>query len=230
MLLLYDKKIEDGEFSLSADQSHHCLSVLRMAVGEKLLVSNGFGDVFDAEIIATSGKICTVAAIEQDMSFKRPACNIHLALAPTKNFDRVEWAVEKAVEIGVTAITPLLTSRCERRVVKLERLEKIVTSAASQSLKSVLPTLHELTDFNQFVAENKAGLIAHCNDGYDKIEIPKSVADYTILIGPEGDFSPSEVDAAIAAGYRSVTLGEQRLRTETAAIYAVIASTIFSKL
>lgn len=230
MLLIYDKGMSLGRNALSAAQSHHCSAVLRMSVGQELLVGDGKGAIYKVKIVESSKKICIVETVESIAGFGCQKYGINLAIAPTKNFERVEWAVEKAVEIGVDSITPILTSRCERKVVKYERLEKIVASAAGQSLKAFLPTLNELTDFEKFVAENPGGLIPHCNEQYNRITMPKGEANYTILIGPEGDFSPSEVEMAVSCGYRGITLGNERLRTETAAIYALIEASLFSKM
>lgn len=228
MLLLYDKLITGGLHDLSKEQSHHCLGVLRMSVGERLQVSNGAGELFECEIVGTTGKICSLRTLSQTHSTSTRSYSLHLAIAPTKNIDRTEWAIEKAVEIGVDRITMLLTSHSERKTVNMERLERVVISAAGQSLKTYLPRIEPLTRFDDFLRENPCGLIAHCNDGYEKIKIPCGMENYTILIGPEGDFSSVEVDAALKTGYRSITLGGERLRTETAAVYASCACAIFN--
>lgn len=228
MLLLYDKLITGGLHDLSKEQSHHCLGVLRMSVGGRLQVSNGEGELFECEIVGTAGKVCSLRTLSQTHSALTRGYGLHLAIAPTKNIDRTEWAIEKAVEVGVDRITMLLTSHSERKTVNMERLERVVTSAAGQSLKTYLPRIEPLMRFEDFLKDNQGGLIAHCNDGYEKTSIPSGMKNYTILIGPEGDFSPIEVDIATATGYRSITLGNERLRTETAAVYASCACAILN--
>ncbi|MBL4675635.1 MAG: RNA methyltransferase, partial [Mucilaginibacter sp.] len=149
---------------------------------------------------------------------------LHIAIAPTKNLDRIEWFLEKATEIGIDEISLVICQRSERKEAKVERLDKIITSAIKQSIKAYHPKLNAPVSFNQFVKQNFDGdkYIAHCADG-EKAELTQSfekLGRYLILIGPEGDFSPAEVDAALQNGYRALTLGESRLRTETAALEA----------
>jgi len=150
--------------------------------------------------------------------------SLHLAVAPTKNIDRFEWFLEKATEIGVNEITPIICEHSERKVLKMDRLQKVVQSAMKQSLRTYLPILHEPVPFKDLMEKDHSGIlfIAHCQEE-EKLELKRRVAPdkkITILIGPEGDFSPSEIDLAYEKGFLSVSLGESRLRTETAAIYA----------
>lgn len=234
MQLFYDRNFTgSGTAELTAAQSHHCVNVMRMGVGDELWVSDGAGTIYECRLVEAHAKHCTVEVVgiakKEDAKCKY---RIELAVAPTKNIERTEWLVEKAVEVGVASFTPIVCRRSERKTVKLERLERIVESASAQSQKAWLAELGDVTPFEEFVAAHPSGLIAHCNDdggGVPKIEIPYGQEHYTILIGPEGDFAPEEVAFAIAHGYRSITLGEERLRTETAALYAAIEAAVKSR-
>ncbi|MEG1414293.1 MAG: RsmE family RNA methyltransferase [Mucinivorans sp.] len=212
---------------LTAAQSHHCVNVLRMGVGAPLWVSDSQGTIYECRVCTANAKQTQVEITSIKKEYARRPYRLDLAVAPTKNFDRMEWLIEKATEVGIDSFTPLLTEHSERKVVKTERLMRIMESAAAQSQKAYLPQLNEMTSFADFVATHPAGLIAHCIDQAQerKITMPKET-NYTILIGPEGDFSPAELNSALAAGYRGLDLGPSRLRTETAALYAVIAAAI----
>ena len=225
MQLFYSKQINDNnsQFAFSKDESKHIVRVLRKKAGQPLHVTNGKGAIFYCEIALANDKNCLVNILEKHIQPK-PKYQLHLAVAPTKMNDRYEWFLEKATEIGVSEITPIICDHSERKVVKLERFNKIIESALKQSLNAYFPILNEPVTFKEFVEltnhENK--LIAHCED-QKKISLKKVIqpkTSYLILIGPEGDFSPNEIKLALQKDFTPVSLGETRLRTETAAIVA----------
>ncbi|MFD2786609.1 16S rRNA (uracil(1498)-N(3))-methyltransferase [Hymenobacter rubripertinctus] len=210
-------------YTLPEDESKHAVRVLRLSAGDAVVLVNGQGGVFGAEVADANPKRCQLRVVGHEVLPRRPY-GVHLAVAPTKNLDRMEWLVEKATEIGVDTITFLRCARSERRELKLERLEKIAVSALKQSGQAWLPRLVELTDYARFLptAVPATTFIAHLEDG-ERTPLARvaAAADCCILIGPEGDFTPDEIAAAFARGIRPVTLGSSRLRTETAALAAV---------
>lgn len=227
MQLFYNPTLTETttEFSFTKEESKHISKVLRKEQGDVLKLTNGLGYFFEAEIIHSSPKQCLAKILsfekEEALSYK-----LHLAVAPTKLNDRYEWFLEKATEIGVSEITPIICDRSERRMVKLERFQKKMESAAKQSLKAYFPKLNVPITLKNFIKSQEEAksqkLIAHCENSL-KTSLKKIVianSNYTILIGPEGDFSNSEINTAIKAGFKAVSLGESRLRTETAAIVA----------
>ncbi len=210
---------------LPQEEAAHAIRVLRLSEGDEVMLTDGKGSFYRAKIDMISGKRCYVRIVETTTPEPLWYGHLHLAMAPTKNMDRIEWFAEKATEIGVDEITFLDCRYSERRVVKTERIEKILVSAMKQSLKPTLPRLNGMTSFDKFVAQPFVGqkFIAHCYEG-DKESLQRALApgeDALVLIGPEGDFSPEEVEKAIAHGFRPITLGKSRLRTETAALVAV---------
>lgn len=230
--LFYISDLSNGLARLDEEESRHLLIVLRKKEGDRLRVTDGKGFFYEAEIAETGKKHAMVRILSQTaVPSGRPA-RLHLAIAPTKNMDRFEWFLEKATEIGVDTVTPLLCDRSERTVVRIDRLEKILVSAMKQSLRAQLPLLHPLTPFLQVVknAGEVAKYLAWCAD--EPLPHLKSVlqsnADTLIAIGPEGDFSKKEVEAALLAGFKGVGLGEARLRTETAGVFAVACYNLFS--
>ena len=212
-------------WELSDEEAAHALRVLRLTVGAELEITDGKGNLYRTAIASIAGKHCYVepcAPLEKPKNWRG---NVHIAIAPTKNMDRIEWFAEKATEIGFDELTFLDCRFSERRVVKPGRVEKILVSAMKQSLKPTLPTLNGMTPFNKFVAQPFTGqkFIAHCYEG-DKEPLMQALTpgeDALVLIGPEGDFSPEEVQLAIQHGFQPITLGKSRLRTETAALVAV---------
>lgn len=223
MALFYAPDIEHS-LELPDDEATHCLRVLRLGVGSELDITDGKGSFYKAVISEISGKHCFVELKETLRMPKGWHGRLHIAIAPTKNMDRIEWFVEKAVEIGIDELTFLNCRFSERKVVKNERVERIVVSAMKQSLKPYKTTLNEVVDFKKFIEKtiNGTKYIAHCYET-EKImlkNVIKSGDDVTILIGPEGDFSPEEVQMAVDAGYSPVSLGNSRLRTETAGLVA----------
>ncbi len=223
MALFYVPDIAD-RWELSEEEAAHCLRVLRLSVGDPLEITDGKGTLYKAEISSIAGKHCYVEAKETIAMPKNWRGNIHIAIAPTKNMDRIEWLAEKATEIGLDAITFLNCRFSERKVIKTERIERIVISAMKQSLKYTKPLVGEMVDFKKFIATPRPGakFIAHCYDSERMLlkDLLCEGEDATILIGPEGDFSPEEVELAVQAGYRPVSLGSSRLRTETAGLAA----------
>lgn len=226
MQLFYNTTIAKETTQLTFDkvESRHIVKVLRKKEGDALHITNGKGSLFVAEIVVANDKKCTVQIVEHRHIPNNRGYYLHIAIAPTKNNDRMEWFLEKATEIGIDEITPIICDNSERRTVKLQRFQKIVQSAMKQSLQYHLPLLHEPKKFSDFILEEIEGskYIAHCEDG-EKSGLNSMVTPaetVTILIGPEGDFSSKEIEKAIEKGYKPVSLGENRLRTETAAMVA----------
>lgn len=223
MALFYVPDIAE-RWELSEEEAAHALRVLRSNIGDELDITDGKGNLYKSVISSIAGKHCYVEAKEVLPMPKGWSGDIHIAVAPTKNMDRIEWLAEKATEIGLDAITFLNCRFSERKVVKCDRVERIVVSAMKQSLKYNKPVVGEMTDFKKFISQERPGekYIAHCYDGEKNLlkDIHPAGCDATILIGPEGDFSPEEVKMAMEAGYKPVSLGNSRLRTETAALAA----------
>lgn len=209
---------------LPAEEAQHCTRVLRLSQGDEITLTDGRGYFYTAEITAASTKRCLVAIKETIYQEPLWPCHLHLAVAPTKNMDRNEWFAEKATEIGLNELTFLNCRFSERKVIKPERIEKILVSAMKQSLKARLPQLNEMTTFDTFIEQDFRGqkFIAHCYEGEKPLlrNIVRKGEDALVLIGPEGDFSPEEVEKAIAKGFIPISLGRSRLRTETAALVA----------
>ena len=227
MQLFYHPEIaaEAKEATFPKDESKHIVKVLRKRTGDVLDITNGSGNFFKAEIIAASPSNCTVKILEATSEQPLPY-HLHLAVAPTKLNDRFELFLEKATEIGISEISPIICDHSERKVIKEERYERIIQSAMKQSLKAHIPKLNEAQSFSDFLETTKTfngdRFIAHCEET-NRFSLKQKLQpkrDVLILIGPEGDFSPSEIEQAIQVGFSPVMLGESRLRTETAAIVA----------
>lgn len=209
---------------LPTEEAQHCTRVLRLSQGDEITLTDGKGYFYKAEITAANSKRCMVDI--KETIFQEPAwpCHLHIAVAPTKNMDRNEWFAEKATEIGFDELTFLNCRFSERKVIKTERIEKILVSAMKQSLKARLPKLNEMTDFDTFIDQDFHGqkFIAHCYEGEKPFlkDVVHKGENALVLIGPEGDFSPEEVEKALAKGFMPISLGKSRLRTETAALVA----------
>ncbi|MBF6642385.1 16S rRNA (uracil(1498)-N(3))-methyltransferase [Flavobacterium sp. J49] len=225
MQLFYNPSITEtaNSFVFDKEESKHIIKVLRKKEGDVLFVTNGLGVLFKTEITVASDNKCTVKinSFEQQ---EKPKFHLHLAVAPTKMNERYEWFLEKAAEIGIQEITPIICEHSERKVIKIDRFQKILESAMKQSLHFYLPKLNEPIAFKDFVKKESRGqkFIAHCEET-DKKSLKnelKNNEDVTILIGPEGDFSVKEIQLALEQSYIPVSLGQTRLRTETAAIVA----------
>ena len=215
---------------LPADEASHAVRVLRMKPGDEMVLMDGVGTFFKAEVAVASPHHCVYRVLEETPQLPQWHGRYHIAMAPTKLMDRTEWMLEKVTEIGVDEVSLLNCDNSERRVAKPARLEKILVSAMKQSRKAWKPVLNDMAAFRKFVSEPRGGtkFIAHCYEEiprtylYDELcgrDVSEAV---TVLIGPEGDFTPDEVRMAVDAGYVSVHLGQSRLRTETAAMVAVM--------
>jgi 16S rRNA (uracil1498-N3)-methyltransferase len=225
MQLFYTPDIESEIFDLPEDESKHCTKVLRKVEGDVIDMVDGKGFFYKAEILQVHKKHTKLKVVEKHAEEKIRDYRLHVAMAPTKNIDRFEWFIEKATEIGIDEITPLLCDHSERKVVKIEKLNKRIVSAMKQSLKATKPILNELTKCKDFINSCKAESlnIAHCyaNDLKHIKTYIASEKDIIVMIGPEGDFSPEEVKLAVEKGFNEISLGKARLRTETAGLYAV---------
>jgi len=235
MQLFYNPHItpETKQITFDKTESRHIIRVLRKKLGDQLFITNGKGVLFISEISIADDKKCLVNIISVNEKSKSWDYYLHIAIAPTKNMDRFEWFLEKATEIGIDEITPIICERSERKIIKSERLEKIIESAMKQSLKFHLPKLNPLISFNDFVNKDFKGdlFIAHCEKTNRKKLIKNLTPNHktTILIGPEGDFSLLEIEKAFQRNYIPVTLGESRLRTETAGVVAANMISFFNQ-
>ena len=225
MQLFYNPNINESteSFSFDKEESKHIIKVMRKKGGDILFVTNGLGFLFKTEIVLGSDIKCTVKIVSIEKS-EQPKYHLHLAVAPTKMNDRYEWFLEKATEMGISEITPIICDHSERKFVKSDRFDKIVQSAMKQSVQFYLPKLNEPITFKEFIKQKNEGLllIAHCEETAKKSlkSVVKPNESVTLLIGPEGDFSNKEITQALENKYIPVTLGATRLRTETAAIVA----------
>lgn len=223
MQLFYLPDIESDTCFLEKEESRHCIKVLRYRRGDILKITNGKGVLAQARITEANPERCTVE-ISERLFIPKNNSGLHIAIAPTKNSDRLEWFAEKATEIGIDVITPVFCEHSERTTLNIHRLEKVVLSAMKQSLKSWLPVVNLPVSFREFISYKSDGLkfIAYCETGReDKLHnYLKNGVPVTIMIGPEGDFSTEEVRMAIEKGFIPVSLGESRLRTETAGLVA----------
>jgi 16S rRNA (uracil1498-N3)-methyltransferase len=224
MQVFYTPDIQKITYTLNHEESKHAVKVLRMEAGDEICMVDGHGGLYYGIIDEPDAKKCVIRVIEKIEQYGRRNYSLHLAIAPTKNIDRMEWFFEKATEIGFDEITPLLCQRSERKNLNQERMEKIILSAMKQSVKAYKPVLHPMTKFTNFIENATDGtkLIAHCMEN-PKPSLKSKVAGkqkFIVLIGPEGDFSPEEVEQAKQLGFEEVHLGKSRLRTETAGIVA----------
>ena len=225
MQLFYNSSINENteSFFFDKEESKHIIKVLRKKDNDILLVTNGLGYLFKTEITLASDSKCTVKILSAVKS-ETPQFHLHLAVAPTKMNERFEWFLEKATEIGIHEITPILCDRSERKVINQERFEKIILTAMKQANVLFLPKLNKFKTFKEFMQVKNEGmqLIAHCEETSKKSlkSVLKPNQNVTVLIGPEGDFSEKEIQLATAQNFTAVSLGNTRLRTETAAIVA----------
>lgn len=226
MQLFYTPDITNNSpvYYLSEEESKHCIRVLRLQLADHVQLIDGRGGLYEAEIIDAHPKKVALNLISQQQEYAKRNHYLHLAVAPTKNLERLEWLLEKATEIGIDEISMIICQRSERKEAKPERLNKIVTSAIKQSLKAYHPVLNEVTPFQKLITQPFDGqkFIAHCEPGRKLAlkDLVKPNGCYLVLIGPEGDFSPKEIEEALRNGFEPITLGNSRLRTETAALEA----------
>ena len=215
---------------LPSDEAMHALRVLRMKEGDEMMLMDGQGNYYRAEVTLAQSKHCFYEIKEQMPQERQWKGHLHLAIAPTKMMERMEWMTEKAVEVGLDELSFLNCQFSERRQVKIPRIQKIMISAVKQSHKAWITQLNEMVSFDAFIRQSREGrkYIAHCYEEvprtylFDELRQSADTGDTTVLIGPEGDFSIEEVRQAVAAGYISVHLGKSRLRTETAGLSAVM--------
>ncbi len=234
MQLFYAPDLTPPDYTLSEEESKHCIRVLRLRIADTLHITDGRGNLYTCTITDDNPRRCAVRVTATQSEVERLPYALTMAVAPTKNADRFEWFLEKATEVGITTILPLETDHSERRVFKSERGEKVITSAMKQSLKAYRPTLEPLTSFRDAVTRPFDGrrLIAHCDPPQSAAgkrylpDVLRAGEQAMILIGPEGDFSPEEIAFALASGCEEITLGTQRLRTETAALTAVVMASV----
>lgn len=234
MQLFYAPDIAPPLHTLAEEESKHCVRVLRLGRGDDIHITDGRGNLFCCRITDDDPRRCTVQVTSVEREYEKLPYALTMAVAPTKNADRFEWFLEKATEVGVTSIIPLDAAHSERRIFKPERGEKVITAAMKQSLKAFRPLLHPLTPFREAVTAPFDGrkFIAHCDAARSpagKTYFPSTLRRgeaALVLIGPEGDFSPEEIDLALANGFEEITLGRQRLRTETAALAAVVMAAV----
>lgn len=235
MELFYSQDIEGGICRLDHDESGHCIKVLRHRAGDEISVIDGRGTLHKCRITSDNHKGVEAVVVESVSDWGSHPYKLHLAVCPTKNNDRFEWFAEKACEMGFDELSPVIGDHSERRVLKTARVEKILVSAAKQSLKAAVPVVNEPVSVKEFIAANAAKnglkMIAYC---FDDERVPRRSikdvlnrydgTDVTVMIGPEGDFSHEEAELALQAGFIPVHLGASRLRTETAAIAAAAAA------
>jgi len=225
MHVFYTPDISHSEYILNEEESRHCMKVLRLVIGDLVHLIDGRGGLYEAEIVGESKKNVTLRVLKTTAEYQKRNHSLHIAVAPTKNIDRLEWFLEKATEIGIDQITPLICDRSERRIVKEDRLNKVITSAVKQSLQAYHPVLNEAVSFASFIGGQSADykMIAHCMDDEPRrfiSQISSPGKSYLVLIGPEGDFTPGEIQLALQNDFKPLTLGNTRLRTETAALAA----------
>lgn len=236
MQLFYAPEISLPCYTLTEEESKHCVRVLRMRVGDELHLTDGRGTMYRCKVVDDNAKRCTVEVVDSTPEYEKMTYGLTMAVAPTKNIDRYEWFLEKATEVGITEIYPIECDHSERRQIKAEREEKVITSAVKQSLKAYHPTLHPMTDIREVITMDFAGekYIAHCNDSLSERpylgSLIKKGGNNLILIGPEGDFSEEEITFAVQNGFKAISLGKERLRTETAAVVATVVTATINKL
>ncbi len=224
--------------TLSEEESRHAVRVLRLVTGDEIHITDGEGNLYHCHVTVADQRHCEVEVDSTETEYEKLPYRLIMAVAPTKNNDRFEWFLEKATEVGIDSIIPLESAHSERRVYKEERGEKVITSAMKQSLKAYHPHLRGITPFKKLMEEEFSGrkFIAHCADSRTekgKVYLPDTLLkgeDALILIGPEGDFSDEEIDMAVAHGFEEITLGTQRLRTETAAVTAVVMTSVINTM
>lgn len=225
MQIFYAPGIKGDTYILDEKESRHCIRVLRMVKGTEVKLIDGKGNLYEGKISKPDIKGCLINVYRVIPDFEKRPYRLHIAVSPLKNTDRLEWFIEKSVEIGIDEITPVICRNTEKQNVKFDRLNNIIISAMKQSLKAKLTLLNDVCSFEDFINSDLRGnkLIAHCNSEIERKGINKVYSkfeDVVILIGPEGDFSGEEIKSSIEKGYKPVHLGSSRLRTETAGIAA----------
>ena len=202
MHVFYTPDITSSEYILNEEESRHCMKVLRLVIGDVVHLIDGRGGLYEAEITGESKRNVSLHVMKTSEGYSKRNHHLHIAVAPTKNIDRLEWFLEKATEIGIDQITPLICERSERKIVKEDRLNKVITSAVKQSLQAYHPLLNEAVNFKDFIGGQTAAfkMIAHCIDDEPRnfiSQLTNPGQSYLVLIGPEGDFSPAEIQQAL---------------------------------
>ncbi len=234
MQLFYAPDINGETYTFDETESNHCIRVLRKTQGDTIHIINGSGTLFTCEITDAHPKHCSIIVRQTQHDYGALPYRLHLAVAPTKNMDRYEWMIEKATEIGVESFIPVECAHSERRTIKNERLEKIIVSAAKQSLKAFLPKLEPMCRFEDFISRDFGTaqlFIGHCAEENNRKLLKDLLSpgnEYIILIGPEGDFSSEELDMAFQKGFQAISLGNSRLRTETAGLMATAITAVIN--
>ena len=234
MQIFYSKSLNEDLIRLEKDESRHCARVLRMREQQRIGVVDGAGTLCIAELLDVNPDSTIAKVIDRKENFGARPFSLHLAVAPTKNIDRFEWLLEKSTECGIDEITPVICEKSERRVIKPQRLEKILLSAMKQSVRAYLPRLNPAVKLEHFLNNpfNGTAVIAHCGEG-KRSNLQNTYTaggNLLILVGPEGDFSGEEVDLALEQGYRAISIGQHRLRTETAALTLCIQANTMNGL
>jgi len=231
MNIFYTHNVVGNTGILDETESHHCIKVLRLQTGDEVSLVDGKGGFYNCIIAMANPKSCVLEIKKSQLEFGKRNFSLHIAIAPTKNIERFEWFLEKATEIGIDEITPIICERSERKILREDRLEKVITSAMKQSLKAYHPVLNKLMVFDKFIDAEFSGekFIAHCMESnrQDLIKLKPESNNFCLLIGPEGDFSEKEIQKSVSKGFMPVSLGTSRLRTETAGI---VACQIFADL
>lgn len=224
MTIFYTPDISSFRYTLNEEESAHAVRVMRMKAGDEITLTDGRGGWYKACVAKPHHRYCDVEVLEHQAEYGKRPYRLHIGIAPTKNIDRFEWFIEKATEIGVDEITPLLCEHSERKHINIERLQRVMVAAMKQSKKAYVPQLHEMAAFGVWVREMTGNqrCIAHCGEGDRQSlkTICREGQDTVIAIGPEGDFSPQEVTQAVTHGFKEITLGTSLLRTETAGVAA----------
>ncbi|MEN8826641.1 MAG: 16S rRNA (uracil(1498)-N(3))-methyltransferase [Wenyingzhuangia sp.] len=233
MTLSISERIEptDTSFVFDKDESRHLIKVLRKTEGENVYISDGKGHLFHSVIAVANEKKCLVNILKVEKKTKDRNFHLHIAIAPTKLNDRYEWFLEKAVEIGIDEITPIICKNSERKVIKKDRMKKIIHAAVKQSLQAYVPKFNDAIALDTFLNQQKGSqkFIAHCEDEKNKKflqDLVKPKNDVLILVGPEGDFTPKEIEKSINLDFIPISLGKNRLRTETAGVYITSLMTL----
>ncbi len=234
MHVFYSDLIEGNSHVLDKEESHHCVRVLRLRTGDKLFLTDGKGLWCTARLEDANPRASRLTIEEQQREYGRRSFHLHVAIAPTKQIDRFEWFLEKATECGIDEITPVLCQQSERRVIKPERLQKVIAGAMKQSMRAYLPRLNPALSLQDFLGQElpSQAFIAHCGGG-ERLSFQstcKAGEDVVFLVGPEGDFSEEEVSAAMDRGFQPITLGPHRLRTETAALVLCVQANSLNQL
>jgi 16S rRNA (uracil1498-N3)-methyltransferase len=234
MYLFYVPSLDVQDCFLTDEESRHCIKVLRLQKDDLIEVVDGKGNFYHAKITFPDPKKTRFAILKTQHEFGKRNHYLHIAVAPTKNIERLEWFIEKATEIGIDEITPILCQHSERKIINHDRLNKVITSAIKQSLKAYHPQLNQLTSLSSLIKTSTEAQkwIAHCAEG-EKVSLKEALVPqnkYLILIGPEGDFSPQEINIALENGFQAITLGNSRLRTETAALEACFEVNFINRL